>query len=170
TFKVQLCIVLVLALLSEGASPFWGGSRVYVLGGCDEDGTALASAESYDVGAEAWRPLAPMRRPRCNFAAAVSGGCIIVAGGYDDRMRDHDTVESLDPTRPSAWESISVLAVPRWGVRAVGRAGAIYVVGGHTRDGEVGSAGRLDPATGSWTSLAPLRAPRRSFGLAAVRG
>lgn len=111
------------------------GSRVFVLGGCDEDGLALGSGEQFQVGASSWLPVPSMGRPRCNFAAAAVGGRIYVAGGYDDRMRDLDIVERFDPAT-LAWETVSSLTVPRWGARAVGRGGAIFVVGGQARDEE----------------------------------
>merc|ERR1711971_885616 len=116
------------------------------------------------MGENRWEPLPPMRRPRCNFAAAVAGGHVFVAGGYDDRMRDLDTVERLDPSSGSLWlwEPVSSLAIPRWGVRSAGRGGSVFIVGGHARDGEVASVDRLDPATGVWMALAPLHAARRS--------
>ncbi|CAE8624712.1 unnamed protein product [Polarella glacialis] len=143
------------------------GGRVYVLGGCNQDGIALDSAERFDTWKSIWEPLPPMRRPRCNFAVAASNGHVFVAGGYDDRMQDLDTVERLDSNLDCGWEAIACLAMPRWGVRAVGRAGAVFVVGGHVRDGEVGTTERLDPSSGEWVTLAPLLEPRRSFGLAA---
>jgi len=142
------------------------GRQVFVLGGCDEDGNALDSAEQYLAGTPAWLPVPAMRRARCNFAAASLGGYIYVAGGYDDRMRDLDAVERYDPVS-LAWENVAALTVPRWGARAVGRAGAVFVVGGQAREEEVGAADRLDPASGAWTALAPLQQARRSFGLAA---
>eukprot|EP00747_Dinoflagellata_sp_TGD_P001014 gnl/TRDRNA2_/TRDRNA2_101385_c0_seq2.p1 gnl/TRDRNA2_/TRDRNA2_101385_c0~~gnl/TRDRNA2_/TRDRNA2_101385_c0_seq2.p1 ORF type:complete len:112 (+),score=15.90 gnl/TRDRNA2_/TRDRNA2_101385_c0_seq2:427-762(+) len=110
-----------------------------------------------------------MRQPRCNFAAAAVCGCIYAAGGYDDRMRDLDAVERFSP-RSLMWETVSTLAVPRWGARAVGRNGTVYIVGGQARDEEVGAVDRLDVGFGGWASLGPLQTPRRSFGLAAVSG
>lgn len=142
---------------------------VYVLGGCDEDGTALDSAERLNILATAWEPLPAMRRPRCNFAAAAAAGRLFVVGGYDDRMRDLDTIESLDPST-GRWDLVTALAVPRWGVRAVGRGGFVFIVGGHARDGEVSTVDRLDPVTGRWLALPPLRGARRSFGLTASCG
>lgn len=57
--------------------------RVVVMGGCDEEGAALASVEALCAGR--WEALPSMRRERCNFAAAVVAGRILVAGGYDAR-------------------------------------------------------------------------------------
>lgn len=143
--------------------------RVFVLGGCDEDGTALDSVERYDIDARAWQPLPPMRQPRCNFAAVAAGDRIFVAGGYDARMRDLAAVECLDLPGSEAWELVASLALPRWGVRAVSVAGAIFVVGGHACDGEVGSVDRLEPPASQGAALSPLRQARRSFGLAFFR-
>ena len=53
------------------------------MGGCDEEGAALASVEALSAGR--WEALPSMRRERCNFAAAVVAGRILVAGGYDAR-------------------------------------------------------------------------------------
>lgn len=141
---------------------------VCVFGGCDEDGAALDSAECFVVSMHCWEPLPNMCRPRCNFAAAVVGGHIYVAGGYDDQMRDLDAVERLDPFAPM-WEPVfTVLGVPRWGARAVGSSGVIYVVGGQARDAEVGMTDQLNLPSGVWITLASLQVPRRSFGLAAL--
>eukprot|EP00747_Dinoflagellata_sp_TGD_P001013 gnl/TRDRNA2_/TRDRNA2_101385_c0_seq1.p1 gnl/TRDRNA2_/TRDRNA2_101385_c0~~gnl/TRDRNA2_/TRDRNA2_101385_c0_seq1.p1 ORF type:complete len:417 (+),score=56.88 gnl/TRDRNA2_/TRDRNA2_101385_c0_seq1:123-1373(+) len=143
--------------------------RICVLGGCNEDGTSLDTAERLDTSLGRWEPLPSMRQPRCNFAAAAVCGCIYAAGGYDDRMRDLDAVERFSP-RSLMWETVSTLAVPRWGARAVGRNGTVYIVGGQARDEEVGAVDRLDVGFGGWASLGPLQTPRRSFGLAAVSG
>lgn len=145
--------------------------RIFVMGGCDEDGVALASTEMLDLRHERphWEVLPLMRRARCNFAAAVSSGLIIVAGGYDDKTRDVDIVEQLDPSLGIGWEAVGVLPVPRWGVRAASRAGAIFIVGGYFVDNEVGTTDCLD-TSGAWASYALLREPRRSFGLAAING
>ncbi|CAE7197578.1 IPP [Symbiodinium sp. CCMP2456] len=142
--------------------------RLLVLGGCDEDGVALCSAESFDPTAGRWVPLPPMKRPRCNFAAAAAGGRVLVAGGYDDNTRDVDTVEHLDPWQSVGWESVARLPVPRWGVRAASSAGTIFIVGGKVNEYEVGDTQCMDHASGNWVSYAQLLQPRRSFGLAAV--
>lgn len=145
--------------------------QIFVMGGCDEDGVALASTEMLDLRHDRphWEVLPLMRRARCNFAAAVSSGLIIVAGGYDDKTRDVDIVEQLDPSLGIGWEAVSFLPVPRWGVRAASRAGAIFIVGGYFVDNEVGTTDCLD-TSGAWASYALLREPRRSFGLAAING
>eukprot|EP00928_Gymnodinium_smaydae_P034906 TRINITY_DN24647_c0_g1_i1.p1 TRINITY_DN24647_c0_g1~~TRINITY_DN24647_c0_g1_i1.p1 ORF type:complete len:426 (-),score=87.30 TRINITY_DN24647_c0_g1_i1:14-1291(-) len=141
---------------------------IIALGGCDEEGAALDTAEALDIAdPQRWRALPCMPRPRCNFAAAVVSGRVYVAGGYDTMMRDLDCVECFDP-RVLTWESISTLSIPRWGVRAAGGGGMVFVVGGQAfPDDEVGMVDCLDPKSGEWTRLSTLVTARRSFGLAA---
>lgn len=142
---------------------------VFVLGGCDEDGTSLDSAERFDTTTGGWRELPRMRSPRCNFAAASIRGLIFVAGGYDDRMRDLDQMESFNPMT-STWDTVASLSVPRWGVRAAACGGAMFIVGGHACDVEISTLDRYDPASGMWANMDSLRIGRRSFGLAACWG
>ena len=46
-------------------------------------------------------------------------------------------MEQYEPR--TGWEAVVHLAVPRWGVRAAGRSGSIFVVGGHVGELEVGT-------------------------------
>ena len=146
--------------------------QIFMLGGCDEDGVALASTEMLDLNrtSRRWEALPMMKRARCNFAAAISSRRILVAGGYDDNTRDVDTVEQFDPSHDIGWEAVSSLPIPRWGVRAGSRAGAVFIVGGHVGENEVGNTDCLEHSSGAWASYSRLSEPRRSFGLAAING
>jgi N-acetylneuraminic acid mutarotase len=56
---------------------------LYVVGGLDENGDALASAECYDPSTGDWRALADMSLERYECAAACIDGLLYVAGGQD---------------------------------------------------------------------------------------
>eukprot|EP00929_Paragymnodinium_shiwhaense_P025735 TRINITY_DN15500_c0_g1_i1.p1 TRINITY_DN15500_c0_g1~~TRINITY_DN15500_c0_g1_i1.p1 ORF type:complete len:434 (+),score=91.06 TRINITY_DN15500_c0_g1_i1:136-1437(+) len=152
-----------------GAAAVVVEDSMVVLGGCcDDGGTALDSVERLRLEPpDVWRPMPPMLRPRCNFAAAVVGGCIYISGGYDDRMRDLDSVERLDVQDPRAgWQLVASLTIPRWGVRAVAKRGAMFIVGGNSGFKEVDAVDHWNGTSGAWECLTGLQVPRRSFGLA----
>jgi hypothetical protein len=57
--------------------------RFAVFGGADASGTTTSSCEALTLDADGarWSSLPPMHEPRCSFACAAIGGCVIVAGG-----------------------------------------------------------------------------------------
>lgn len=57
-----------------------GDGQVVVLGGCGPD--PLDAVEMYDSDRDTWTVLAPLRTPRCLHAACVSGGKILLTGGF----------------------------------------------------------------------------------------
>mmetsp|Transcript_8449 Transcript_8449/g.18815 ORF Transcript_8449/g.18815 Transcript_8449/m.18815 type:complete len:85 (+) Transcript_8449:1-255(+) len=82
-------------------------------------------------------------------------------------MEDLDSVECFNPLT-QVWESLPPLPVPRWGLRAVSRGGQVFILGGHTREGETRQGEHLDFSLARWSVLPPLKQQRRSFGFAAV--
>ncbi len=72
--------------------------RIYVFGGLDASGKALASGEVYDPRTDRWEALPPMDVPRSRHAAAAhQGRAILVAGGLDDQDRNLATVRIYHP-------------------------------------------------------------------------
>jgi hypothetical protein len=57
--------------------------RFAVFGGEYASGTATSSCEALTLDADGarWSPMPPMHEPRCSFACAAIGGCVIVVGG-----------------------------------------------------------------------------------------
>jgi len=57
--------------------------RFAVFGGEDASGTPISSCEALTLDADGgrWVTLSQMHEPRCGFACAAIGGCVIVAGG-----------------------------------------------------------------------------------------
>ena len=62
-------------------------NELWVLGGQDDRGKVLATAEAYSPATNAWRALAPLRQRRCGAVAGVVGGRVVVAGGAARRGR-----------------------------------------------------------------------------------
>ena len=65
----------------SGAAGLAAFGRVWVIGGYDASGQAVASVESFDPKTQAWRIHPPLRQARAAAAAGVVGGKIVVAGG-----------------------------------------------------------------------------------------
>jgi hypothetical protein len=70
-------------LHSFGGGCVLSDGRFAIFGGADASGTATLSCEvlTLDADGARWSPLPPMNEPRCGFACAAIGGCVIVAGG-----------------------------------------------------------------------------------------
>jgi hypothetical protein len=67
----------------EGRGCVLSDGRFAVFGGEDPSESATSSCEALTLDADGarWSPLPPMHEPRCGFACAAIGGCVIVAGG-----------------------------------------------------------------------------------------
>jgi N-acetylneuraminic acid mutarotase len=117
-----------------------------------------------------WLPRAPMPTARSAMATAVVDGKIYVAGGRPPRGNDFAV---YDPAA-DAWTPLPDLPTARNHLAAAAIDGKVYVAGGRFGGG-VGSEmtaalEMFEPATGSWTSLAPLPAPRAGVNGTAAGG
>merc|ERR1719272_526635 len=81
--------------ISRGYSMGSNG-KLYVVGGRDQDGARLASAECYDPDCGTWEKLAAMNIPRSGLAAVSLGGALYVMGGADNQARPLSSVERFD--------------------------------------------------------------------------
>jgi N-acetylneuraminic acid mutarotase len=139
--------------------------RLYVIGG--EAGNPTGSESIYQRGLlvldeqlGAWVPRAPMPTARSGGGSGVIDGKIYVAGGRPPQGNDFAV---YDPAA-DAWTTLPGLPTQRnhLGVGAIG--GRIYVAGGRFGAG-VGSEMTdvleiYDPASGAWSTGAPMLAPR----------
>lgn len=114
-----------------------------------------------------------LNRERFGHAVVSVGGDLYVLGGAANEGMAAE-LERLGPDR-SAWEVIGEMPNPRYWVDAVTDGPVVYVAGG-TRLGEEGANPivdtfeKWDPATGEWTTLAPLPVPRAHVALAWLDG
>ncbi len=112
-----------------------------------------------------------------SFGGAVADGWLYVYGGHTGTPHDHSDANLSHhfrrlPLGGGTWEELP-MQTPLQGLALVAHDGRLYRIGGlnarnaTTDDAEdlhsTAEFGCYDPATGKWTSLAPLPAPRSSL-------
>jgi len=157
-------------------------SCVYVLGGLNDGGIALPTAESYNAGDDAWTTLAPMLTGQDGLAAAAgpcpsgqSGTCVYAIGGFSSAPPGTSAmVESYNPST-NAWSADASLPTARDFLAAAagpcpsGQAGTcIYAIGGLTNTGITAAVESYNPTTNAWSTDAAL--PTARYFLAAAAG
>ena len=152
------------------------GDRMFLIGGeymgagTGNPPVFLNDVYELDVEAGEWLPRAPMPTARSGAGAGVIDGKIYVAGGRPPRGRDFAVYD------PEADEWTPLLRLPtarnHLAVDAIG--GKLYVAGGRFDAGVGGEMTAVveifDPATGQWTSGAPMLEPRAGVTALAVFG
>lgn len=141
---------------------------VYVAGGYNSSangdaGACLDTVDRYDVAGKAWSSVAPLAIGRGDLALAASGGKLYAFGGYGYGYPYPDpaaaAVEVYDPAT-GVWAAAA--SMPNGGkgdISAVEIGGVIYLPGGwNTVFSDQLVA--YDASGDSWTTLAPMQAPR----------
>ena len=151
--------------------------HVYVAGGYassadGDDGNCLATVHRYDVAGKTWDPVdsvANLATARGDMALAASAGKLYAIGGYDSSWDAVAATEVFDPAT-GAWSAAAVLPNAGKGdISAVEIDGVIYVPGGwNTKFKDELVA--YDAAGNSWTTLAPMQAPRGDKAVAVLDG
>lgn len=112
-----------------------------------------------------WTNGVPLPAPRSEMSAAVLGGRIYVAAGWEDGHR----VDMFDPVA-QRWKQLPSLpfAIHHAPVAALGD--RLIVAGGYTHDSLVamGHVWGWRPGETDWQMLASLPKPRGAFGMAVV--
>ncbi|WP_437815617.1 Kelch repeat-containing protein [Sorangium sp. So ce1078] len=131
--------------------------RVLVVGGADDGGSCVTSAELYDPASDAWMPAASMGESRCwPEAILLADGRVLVAGGGPEERR---SIEIYDPAA-DRWAQAAPMIDARETFPAVLLAdGRVFVAGASrsgTRNAEV-----YDPVADMWTPAASMLHPRR---------
>lgn len=142
------------------------GGKIYMIGG-EVDGASTGRSERFvadvwmhDPAVGGWVQRAPMPTARSGGGKAVIDGKIYVAGG---RPPGGSAFEVYDPATDK-WEKLPDLPTQRNHLAMVALNGKVVVAGGRTGPGamaeRVDVVEIFDPATRSWTTGAPLPAPR----------
>jgi hypothetical protein len=133
--------------------------RAYAIGGLDDTGTPLSSAERLDTDTGVWSLIASLPAPRYNFPAVFDGtNSIYILGGYNDTS---SVVESASVMRYSVsnntWTNVASLPVAVAGSAAAwGPDGQIYVAGGLSGGVATSTVQVYNPAANTWTISAAL--------------
>lgn len=153
----------------HGGTPAAGviNGRIYVAGG---SGGAMTGneLEVYDPASNRWATLAPMSCARNHTAGGVIGGRLYVAGG---RPGNQSCLEVYDPAA-GTWTRKASLPTGRSGVAGAVVANCFYVLGGEGNasdpNGIFHQVEAYDPATDSWTHLAPMQTGRHGIYAAVI--
>lgn len=145
--------------------------------GAGMSGADLALDNAYTgvwtANSGSWTELSPIPWVKRAQAAAVAlEGQIYLVGGVSGGSPVNANQSNYRYTlQPPGWTMRGDLNVYRYGLSAAALGGKIYAVGGLNVGGlsqKVNEA--YDPATNSWSTMAPMPTARSAFGLAALNG
>jgi N-acetylneuraminic acid mutarotase len=141
--------------------PAVANGRIFVIGGQTDTGSAYVNnVQEFDPATTNWTFKAPMPTARSAGAAAVIGDLIYVAGGRPPRGNDF----AVYNTANNAWRTLPNLPSQRNHLAACAIDGKIYVMGGRLQAGFTSEMTNIlemfDPATGQWTTRAPMPSTR----------
>lgn len=138
--------------------------------------------DEFDPASNTWRQLPDAPRARDHFSAVVSQGRLYLVGGRDTSYHEAGNftaffgavIPQVDVYDFSSGEWTTLpqhLPVPTAAGGLVESGGAIYYFGGETdQDLAHAETQRLDPGTGEWGLVAPLRRGRHGGGAAVLDG
>ena len=140
------------------------GGKILSVGGADNSGNILNSAEVYSSKSGKWTLTGSMAEARESFPAVVlTNGKVLVSGGLGMSGVVLAGAELYDPAT-RAWSSAGSLSVARYGHTAtLLPGGKVLVTGGCTAltCSPAAAASELyDPASNSWTTTGSLNTPR----------
>jgi N-acetylneuraminic acid mutarotase len=150
------------------------GGKLYAIGGF-ADSALVRTLFEYDPASNRWTRKADMPTPRGAVGVAVIGGKVYVAGGYASYTAGNSVTDfaRYDPAT-DRWETLPPMPTPRDHFAAVALGGRFHAIGGRRLTGNagpnVGVHEVFDPATGRWSTLAPLPTPRSGHGAGTLRG
>lgn len=141
-----------------GYAPDRSGNA-YAIGGLDDTGNPLASAESYNQDSGTWTAIASLPNALYDFPAVFNRtNYIYIFGGLTDTMSGMETATVLRySVSANTWTAMAPMPIAVAGsAAALGSDGKIYVVGG-TSGGVATSVVQVyNPAANSWTISTPL--------------
>lgn len=157
----------------EGMSVASVGDEIIAALGLDLVDTA--TTRIYDIASDSWRLGANAPGPSSEGAGVSHGGLFYNLGG---RGPGFNANWAYDPVTDT-WAMNAPMPTGRAGLAAAVVGNAIYAIGGRTATGgpcsggglgELATVERYDIDTDTWTSVAPLPAPRSDLAAAVVGG
>jgi N-acetylneuraminic acid mutarotase len=166
------------------------GKRIFVVGGFgppegDERATAPRTLWAYTPGDDAWEALGEIPQGVHHTALVHHGGRLYILGGFRETSFDPVADVHIYDIASGTWGRGAPMPTPRGAAGFTVLDGRIHVIGGNVEDPEhvhdhtgeratedrsVNTHEAYDPATDSWTQLAPMPTPRNHLGAAALGG
>ena len=144
------------ALLADRAR-----NRLYLFGGRDGNGAALADCWVFDIAAGGWSPIdAPGPSARFGVAAAAqpddSGFLVFGGQSQDDFFSDLWAFDFATGAWTMLDDGAGIAPSPRYGLGGDFDAGGRFVIShGFTFEGRFDDTWAFDSAAGSWTDISP---------------
>ncbi|MEJ7601756.1 MAG: kelch repeat-containing protein, partial [Kofleriaceae bacterium] len=145
--------------------------KIYVAGGLR--GGAIADFGVYDPALDEWTALPALPAARDHACGAAAGGKLVVVGGRQAQITSiTDTVFEYTPG--GAWVERAAMPTARGGTACGVVNDRLIVVGGEgnpdATTGVFPDVESFDPATNTWSALAPMVTPRHGMAAAAIDG
>jgi hypothetical protein len=141
-----------------GYAPDRSGNA-YAIGGLDDSGQPLASAERYNPDLDTWASIASLPTALYDFPAVFDRtNYIYTFGGFTDTTSGTETATVLRySVSANTWTAMTPMPVAVAGSAAtLGPDGKIYVVGGTSGGVTTDVVQVYDPAANSWVISTPL--------------
>jgi N-acetylneuraminic acid mutarotase len=146
------------------------GRTVWFAGGFlgQHPGPATDEVLLYDLDGDTWSKGPPLPQKRGSGALFLLDNRLHYAGGYsedrDTPVPDHWVLDLGAPEASREWRPASPVPLARGHASAATLGGHAYLIGGAVRHDphqlDIADVHRYDPATDTWTTVAPLPAPR----------
>jgi N-acetylneuraminic acid mutarotase len=145
--------------------------KVYVVGGFDGSGQAVATVEAYDPATDRWTQRASLPSPLHHVNVAAVGSKLYVVGGLTgSSFNASGTTLVYDPAQDSWAPLTSMPAGTERGASGVAVLDGRIVVAGGLRGDSVTDASVFDPQVNAWSPLQPLAVARDHLAAATVGG
>lgn len=140
--------------------------NVVAIGGVDNNGNVLSSAEVYSPNTGTWKTTGSMVQARQLISAVVlAGGKVLVSGGLGAGNIVLGGAELYDPAT-GTWSSARSLSVPRFGHTAtLLPSGKVLVTGGCTSNScstDTAVSELYDPSSNTWSTTGNLNNARHN--------
>ena len=88
---------------------------MWVVGGSDRAGNALAAVEVYSLKTNSWRSCPPLIEPRCDGIVGLFNGRVVVAGGRASTQGRAGSIRTAEIYTGNGWNPVSLASVMRAG-------------------------------------------------------